>query len=106
MIAYQARQRVLCPLFPDLRPVCVRLGSNLTALFVRLDQDISSFAADWIPGQSIGGMAFRNGALAGFHDGLNRIEAQAQVLQREAHEFLERCNDELRALEERDGQSQ
>jgi hypothetical protein len=100
MVAYQARQRVLCPLFPDLRPVCVRLGGDLTALFARLDQDISAFAADWIPGQSVAGMAFRNGRIAGFHDGLGQIEAQAQSLQKDAQLCLERCNEQLRSLGE------
>jgi hypothetical protein len=101
MVAYQARQRVLCPLFPDLRPVCVRLGGNLTALFARLDQDISAFAADWIPGQSpTSGMAFRNGRVGGFHDGLGQIEAQAQSLQKDARLSLDRCNEQLRSLGE------
>ena len=90
---------MLCPLFPDLRPACVRLGGNLTTLFARLDQDISAFAADWTPGLSVAGLAYSGGATAGFHLGLDHIEAQARLLQKETQTYLERCNEELRNLE-------
>ncbi len=77
---YQARQRVSCPLFPELRLACVRFGGDLTASFVQLDQQISAFAADWVLSQSNSGMTFRNGPSAGFHDGLTSIEARAKTL--------------------------
>ncbi len=98
--AYQARQHVLCLLFPDLRPACVRLGGDLTALFVRLDQDISDFAAQWRPALSPAGLAFRIGVIPDFHDDLDNIEEQARSLLAGAQQHIEQCQQELRALAE------
>jgi hypothetical protein len=100
-VAYQARQRVISPIFTDLRPACVRLGGDLTPLFVRLGQAICAFAADWVLG--IPGayqLADRCGATIGFHDGLNAIEGDAVSLGQEAHQRLTLCEDEIRALAE------
>jgi hypothetical protein len=98
--AYQARQIMLCPLFPDLRPASVRLGGRLTPLFVRLDKDLSAFAANWIPGQASNGMALRNGATAGFHEDLNVIERQTKFLHERVQEALERSNKQMLAMDE------
>ncbi len=98
-VAYQARQRVISPIFTDLRPACVRLGGDLTPLFVRLGQAICAFAADWVLG--IPGayqLADRCGATIGFHDGLNAIEGDAVSLGQEAHQRLTLCEDEIRSF--------
>jgi hypothetical protein len=97
-LAYQGRQRVLCPLFSDLRGACVRLGGDITLLFVTLDQDITAFSANWIPDQSINGLAHRVGDTQSFHSELDRIENMAKALLDTSGLQNERCEDELQSL--------
>jgi hypothetical protein len=77
---FSARQSMLSPLFPDLRQVCIRLGGNITSLFIELDQDIIVFSSKWIPAQLPAGMAFKLGDQNGFEDELSAIEKQAIAL--------------------------
>jgi hypothetical protein len=99
-LLYKARQLILCPVFPDLRPSCVRVGGALTPLFITLDRDISFFAADWYPAQSPGGLAFRSGAGVGFFEGLRAIKDQAERLKRQAQQDQKRCREEILILDE------
>jgi hypothetical protein len=96
---YQARQRLPCPLFQDLRPACIRLGSDLTDTFLCLDQDIIAFAAAWVPAPSTMGGGYRSGAATRFHEDLTRIEEQARLLQDGAEKRLEECTAEIRSME-------
>jgi len=98
MTVYRARKRVQCPQLQDLRSACVRIGSDLTASFFLLDQNILAFAANWRPGQTQG-MPFRRGIAEGFQDDLSEIEKQAQTLRDVRRIRQEQCDAELRALD-------
>jgi hypothetical protein len=97
-MAYRARQRITKAMFPELRTGLLRLGGQLTAPFVSLDNKIDSFAAEWTPAQSPGGLQFRNGIHAGLTDELDQIEREAKSLRKEAGAAIKRCLKELAAL--------
>jgi hypothetical protein len=63
-LAYGARQRVKKTAFADLRSACLRLGDRLTTPFLRFDQAIDDFAAEWITVPSAGD-PIRKGTNAG-----------------------------------------
>jgi hypothetical protein len=94
---YRARQRLLCPLFRDLRSACVHQGSELKDSFLVLDQDIVAFAAAWASENSPGQL--RMGFADGFAEDLGRIEGQAAMLKSNAESQLERCTAEIRDIE-------
>jgi hypothetical protein len=98
LLFYQARQRLQCALFKDLRSACIRFGSDLTDIFLYLDQDIITFSADWVPATSTMGGGYRSGAATGFHEGLERIERKSRALQAEVEKRLEKCIAEINNL--------
>lgn len=96
---YQARQSLPCPLFQELRPACIRLGSDLTDSFLALDQYITAFAAAWVPATSTMGGGYRSGAATGFYDDLSQIETRAVALRSATEQQLEKCVAEIRRLD-------
>jgi ABC-type Na+ efflux pump permease subunit len=83
-MAYAVRQQIRKTAFADLRGAFIRLGGQLTAPFLRLDNEIDVFAAQWINMQGPTGILIPNGLHAGLLDDLDRIEAQAVYLRDEA----------------------
>jgi hypothetical protein len=81
---YEIRQRIRKSAFPELRDACLRLGGSLTAPFLRLDNEIDNFAAQWVPGESVSGLALRWGKSAGLLNQLEGIKLQATRLRKEA----------------------
>jgi hypothetical protein len=96
---YEIRQRIRKSAFPEIRSVCLRLGGSLTSSFLRLDNEIDNFAAQWLPSQTSQGLALRLGKGAGLLDQLDRIEQQANLLREEAGAARKKC---LEALAEKD----
>lgn len=96
---YRARQRLPCPLFQDLRPACIRLGSDLTDMFLCLDQGSIAFAVARVPAPSTMGGGYRSGAATGFYEDLTRIEKLARSLRDGAEERPEKCTAKIHGLE-------
>jgi hypothetical protein len=88
-LAYTARQQIKKTVFADLRSACLRLGSDLTGPFLRLDNDIDFFAAEWINEQTTSGIPRPIGVNTGLLDHLVRIEQQAVSLRDEARKGQE-----------------
>jgi len=97
-LVYEARQRVRKSAFPELRDACLRLGGQLTAPFLSLDNRIDNFAAQSMPAQSPAGLQHRIGKIAGFLEELHDIEEAAKSLRDEASTAIKRCLDELALL--------
>lgn len=97
--AYLARQRIKKSAFSELRSACINLGGELTEAFLRLDNQIDTFASQWrtstAPG---GGGSYRSGILGGFNDQLDAIETSAAQLRAAASESIKECQKELAAL--------
>jgi hypothetical protein len=89
-MAYAVRQQIRKTAFADLRSAFIRLGGQLTAPFLRLDNEIDVFAAQWINMPGTTGIPIPNGANAGLLDDLARIEEQAVRLGDEAADGMKR----------------
>lgn len=73
-MAYRARQRIKKTAFEDLRSGCIRLG-QLTVPFLRLDNKIDVFAANWYPRPGTAGNEIREGSNTGLLDELRDIKS-------------------------------
>ena len=96
--AYAARKRVRKSAFPELRDACLRLGGQLTAPFLSLDNRIDNFAAQTMPAQAAGGLRYQIGSNERLFEELDEIENAAKSLRDEASTAIKRCLDELASL--------
>jgi hypothetical protein len=97
--AYQARQQIRKTSFADLRSAYLKLGSELTEPFLRLDNEIDDFASQWRPARRPDGPVFRIGLHAKFHEQLDRIKVQATDLQKAACDKRKKLPQVLAALD-------
>jgi hypothetical protein len=82
-----------------LRSACLKLGSELTERFLRLDNEIDNFASQGQPARRAEGPEFRTGLHTEFHQQLKQIEMQATDLQKAAGEKRKKIQRELTALD-------
>jgi hypothetical protein len=90
-MAYSARQRIKKTAFEDLRRACLRLGGELTAPFVRLDNKIDVFAGKWHTQPGTAGGEIRRGTNTGLLDELDDIKEEAASLRSEAVDGMKAC---------------
>ena len=90
-MAYSARQRIKKTAFEDLRRACLRLGGQLTAPFVRLDNKIDVFAGKWHTQPGTVGGEIPRGANTGLLDELDDIKEEAASLRSEAVDGMKAC---------------
>jgi hypothetical protein len=90
-MAYTARQRIKKTAFEDLRRACLRLGGQLTAPFVRLDNKIDVFAGKWHTRPGTVGGEIPMGTNTGFLDELHDIKERAASLRNEAADGMKGC---------------
>ena len=90
-MAYVTRQRIKKTAFEDLRRACLRLGGELTAPFLRLDNKIDVFAGKWHTRTGTVGGEIPVGMNTGLLDELHDIEEQATSLRNEAADGMKGC---------------
>jgi hypothetical protein len=90
-MAYSARQRIKKTAFEDLRSACLRLGGQLTAPFLHLDNEIDVFASKWYNRPGTAGGQIRDGENTGLLSELDEIKEQAFSLRDEASNEMRRC---------------
>src|SRR5271166_757198 len=90
-LAYTARQRIKKTAFKDLRSSCLRLGSQLTAPFLHLDNEIDVFASKWYSRPSTSGGEIKEGDNIGLLSELDAMKEQAVLLRDEAADDINRC---------------
>jgi hypothetical protein len=73
--AYRARQRITKVMFPEIREVLARFGSDFPVPFASLENKIDTFAAQWIDADDL-----RKGIHAGLLGELSGIELEAKEL--------------------------
>jgi hypothetical protein len=89
VVAYAARKRIKKMAPADLRSACLRVSSELTAPFLRLEHEIDDYSAQCIEEQ-------HQGEHRGLHDPLDRITKQVASLCEKADDEIKRCNEVLR----------
>jgi hypothetical protein len=94
--AYNARQSLICPILAELRPACVKFGGDVARAVIALDAYITSITNQWDPDHSPTGVVFQSAPEGGFHEALDEIETQAQMLIAKAATALEQSQDEIR----------
>lgn len=97
--AYRAGQAIKKTAFPYLFEASLRLGGDMTTALLQLDKDIDDFAAKWA---SIGSNGTSKGANDGLLDGLDRIEAKAELLRRAAGVGKKQCRNLLVEMQDQD----
>lgn len=90
-MAYTARQRIKKTAFADLRSGCLRLGGELTASFLSLDNKIDVFATKWYTRPGTTGGEIREGSNTGLLDELRDIEEHATSLRDQGANEMKHC---------------